>query len=449
MNILIIDPSKSYRTIIKQILSSDEVSVVEAVSGAEALAYLKQNKPTAISMAYELGDMNSQQLLKKLSLNTVLQNIPKFLLTSNVSNELKRDAYDFGFTEIFLKSDFANLKRALKSLLLVTTTNVKANVLYIEDTQSTADYTSHIMTSAGWSVTHVKSGEEAIVKLDKATQTFDLVVTDLVLDGQISGIALINIIRQGNRATRDLPILAVSGWNDLLRQVYVLRHGAGDFIAKPFHETDFLARAINLIQNKRALDKARYNQKALFQKANIDALTQLNNRNFLEDFGIDKVNQAIQKNDGVALMMIDIDYFKQVNDREGHEMGDRVLRQTAIVIKGLCRPDDLAIRYGGDEMMVLMLGVSDAEAKSRAEETRAEIELLTTANGNVTVSVGLACYSQKTEKYLIDVLRSLSEETEEFVLDYQALFRAADHSLFEAKKQGRNRVVSHSKLADC
>ena len=62
-----------------------------------------------------------------------------------------------------------------------------------------------------------------------------LVVTDLVLEGEVSGIGLINLIRQGNERIRDIPILAVSGWNDLLRQVYVLKHGAGDFIAKPFN----------------------------------------------------------------------------------------------------------------------------------------------------------------------------------------------------------------------
>ncbi len=172
MKILIIDPSLSYRELIKEILSTEDVTVIEAKSGEDALAYLKKEIPNAISISHELGDMDSFKFLRKLKLKEVLSNIPKFLLTSNASQDFKRSAYDAGFTEIFLKSDIQTLKRALRSLMLYATTNISARVLYIEDTQSTADYTSHIMASAGWEVTHVKSGEAAAEILDKKKTLF-------------------------------------------------------------------------------------------------------------------------------------------------------------------------------------------------------------------------------------------------------------------------------------
>lgn len=277
-------------------------------------------------MAHELGDMDSFKFLDKLKANQLLTNMPKFILTSNISSDFKRKAYDAGFTEVFIKSNFPTLKRALHSLMLYATLSISARVLYVEDTQSTADYTKHIMKSAGWKVLHVRSGEEAATILDNSKKSFDIVVTDLVLEGEVSGMGLINLIRQGDDRIRDIPILAVSGWNDLLRQVYVLKHGAGDFIAKPFSETDFLARAINLIMGKRARDALLEEQAALYKKVNLDSLTGINNRHYLDEYGEKLVKSVISKNEEIALMLLDIDQFKEINDMEGHAAGDTILK---------------------------------------------------------------------------------------------------------------------------
>lgn len=447
MKILIIDPSLSYRELVKEILSTEDVTVVEAKSGEEALAYLKKDIPNAISIAHELGDMDSFKFLRKLKLKEVLSNIPKFLLTSNASQDFKRSAYDAGFTEIFLKSDMQTLKRALRSLMLYATTNISARVLYIEDTQSTADYTSHIMAGAGWEVTHVKSGEAAAEILDKKKRYFDLVVTDLVLEGSISGIGLINLIRQGHEDIRNIPILAVSGWNDLLRQVYVLKHGAGDFIAKPFHETDFLARAINLILNKKRLDESKAAQKALYLKANLDVATGLNNRHFIEEFGEKVVQEAISNNQGVSLMILDIDYFKTINDSMGHAAGDLVLKQVSTLVKSMCRSTDIVVRYGGDELVVLMSGCNHDEAFDRAESLRNQVSELNPGGIDVTVSIGVASHDQRVAMELVALLKNLNQMPhDEVVLDYETLFRAADHSLYAAKQAGRNKVCMNNLL---
>lgn len=447
MNILIVDPSLSFRNVIKQTLRSEDTDVIDAASGAEGLAYLKKQKPTAICIAHELGDMDSFKFLKILNVNTILSNIPKFLLTSNTSQEFKRKAYDAGFTEIFIKSDFATLKRALHSLMMYATLNISARILYVEDTQSTADYTRHIMESAGWEVVHVKSGEAAAEILDRHKKPFDLIVTDLVLEGQVSGIGLINLIRQGDETIRDIPILAVSGWNDLLRQVYVLKHGAGDFIAKPFHETDFLARAINLIMGKRALDESYAVQQSLYLKANLDSVTGLNNRHFLEEYGNKLVRKALNNNHGVALMILDIDHFKHINDTHGHAIGDIILKQVSTLIKGLCHSQDLVTRYGGDEMVILMSDINHQQALERAEQIRHRIAELKPEGIEVTSTIGIACHDKKIAMQLVELLKNLSQlEKGELVLDYETLFKAADHSLYVAKQAGRNKVCLNNLL---
>lgn len=446
MNILIVDPSVSYRHVVKLTLSNEDTQIAEASSGSEGLAFLKKNKPNAICVAHELGDMDSFKFLKVLKLNTILSNIPKFLLTSNNAPEFKRQAYDAGFTEVFIKSDFPTLKRALNSLMLYATLNISARILYVEDTQSTADYTSHMMKSAGWDVVHVKSGEEAAALLDNSKLPFDLVVTDLVLEGQVSGIGLINLIRQGNEKIRDIPILAVSGWNDLLRQVYVLKHGAGDFIAKPFHETDFLARAINLIMSKRARDELLRAQTALDQKVNIDSLTGVNNRRFLDDFGAKLVESALLKNESISLMLLDIDYFKQINDMMGHLAGDTVLKTIASILKNNAQSHDVIARYGGDEFIVLIKGLNHQDALQRAQSIREQVAAAEPLGIGVTCTIGLASHDKKMAVQLVELLKNLNQTADEVVLNYHTLFKAADHSLYAAKQDGRNRVCMNNLL---
>lgn len=447
MNILIVDPSVSYRNVIKLTLTNEDTQVAEASNGADGLAYLKKHKPSAICIAHELGDMDSFKFLKVLKVNTILNNIPKFLLTSNNTQDFKREAYDAGFTEVFFKSDFPTLKRALHSLMLYATLNISARVLYIEDTQSAADYTSHIMKEAGWEVVHVKSGEEAAALLDTSKKPFDLVVTDLVLEGQISGIGLINLIRQGSEKIRDIPILAVSGWNDLLRQVYVLKHGAGDFIAKPFHETDFLARAINLIMAKRALDEVKAAQVALYEKANVDSLTEVNNRHFLDEFGSQLVKSALAKNEAISLMLLDIDHFKQINDLMGHSAGDEVLKTVANVLKNSNKQHDIIVRFGGDEFIVLIKGQHHQHVLERADKIRQKIEQSKPMGLSVTCTIGLACYDKKVAVQLLELLKNISTDTQdEVVIDFATLFKAADHSLYVAKQAGRNKVCINNLL---
>ncbi|KUJ71961.1 diguanylate cyclase [Thiomicrospira sp. WB1] len=442
MDILVVDPSKSYRKLVRDILSTEKVGIVETESGAEAFEYLKKATPDAISIAHELGDIDSFKFLKKINLNTRVANIPKFLLTSRNTQSFKREAYDAGFTEIFIKSDFATLKRALKSLMLYATTHIHARVLYVEDTQSTADYTSYIMQQAGWEVSHVKSGEAAAALLDLKPTHFDLVVTDLVLEGSVSGIGLINLIRQSEEGLRDIPILAVSGWNDLLRQVYVLKHGAGDFIAKPFHETDFLARAINLIHNHRELLEARAAQKALYEKANLDSVTGLNNRHYIDEFAERLVQKATSRHHSVAVAVMDLDYFKAINDQQGHLIGDQVLQNVARLVRSYSRSKDVIARYGGDELVMLIEERSHTEISELLARLTEEVAELHPAGVAVTVSVGAACHDSAHIPALVSMLEdaeSYSETGQE--VTYEALFALADKALYEAKAQGRNQAI--------
>ena len=163
----------------------------------------------------------------------------------------------------------------------------------------------------------------------------------------------------------------------------------------------------------------------VLQYATLDALTNLNNRRQFETRLKQEIAITKRQNNPLCAMMIDIDFFKKVNDTYGHASGDEVLRTVASVIKAQLRESDIPARYGGEEFAVLLPYTHIDEAKIVGERLRKAVEETTVSldnlNINVTISMGLAEFRQ-------------NESGEE-------LFAQADKALYKAKESGRNRVV--------
>ncbi|WP_332117133.1 diguanylate cyclase [Azorhizobium caulinodans] len=157
-----------------------------------------------------------------------------------------------------------------------------------------------------------------------------------------------------------------------------------------------------------------------------DSLTGLPNRRHFDEFGQREWQRAARQRSSIAVLMVDIDHFKQVNDRIGHPGGDRVLREVSDIIRAsLHRPGDFAGRYGGEEFAIILPETDAPAAAHVAERIRAAIET-NTAEGvaPVTVSIGLAAALAAPKGTLAEMMI------------------AADHALYRAKETGRNRVVS-------
>ena len=157
-----------------------------------------------------------------------------------------------------------------------------------------------------------------------------------------------------------------------------------------------------------------------------DVLTQLYNRRFLPTILRRELELARNHHNPFAVLMIDVDHFKRVNDTHGHETGDRVLQHIAVLLQGQARASDFVFRYGGEEFLAVINEVSPEQALAVADKIRARIEssVLTVSDQLtlcVTVSVGLALHDGHP--------------------DYRHLINRADQALYEAKRSGRNRVV--------
>ena len=182
------------------------------------------------------------------------------------------------------------------------------------------------------------------------------------------------------------------------------------------------------------LEEARYLINALFEgltdlEAGRDVLTQLYNRRFLQTIMRRAMKLSLRKENSFAVLMLDIDHFKQVNDRYGHDVGDRVLQQVAATMLGHARASDFFFRHGGEEFLAVLNEVNLTQALAVAEKIRARVEAMDISLGEgeplkVTISIGVALHDGHP--------------------DFQRVITQADEALYRAKQSGRNRVVAAS-----
>ncbi|EOY5727694.1 TPA: diguanylate cyclase [Enterobacter bugandensis] len=188
---------------------------------------------------------------------------------------------------------------------------------------------------------------------------------------------------------------------------------------------ELMAEALGLaLANQRLRD-------ALLEKALFDPLTALRNRHHLEDTLHTQMTQAMRNGEPLSCMMIDIDHFKSINDRFGHEAGDQVIKNVATIVQRAAHDGGLAFRYGGEEFLVLLPGAGEAEAHACAQKIYNGVHALSlryglTEIGPVDVSIGIASYPEHAQS--------------------DNLLRAADVALYRAKELGRSRIVSFGML---
>jgi diguanylate cyclase (GGDEF)-like protein len=182
------------------------------------------------------------------------------------------------------------------------------------------------------------------------------------------------------------------------------------------------ALLVNVVATVSAVTSAEIEHRA---EASIDPLTGLMNRTALRPRFIELAEQASRSGSSVALIVCDLDRFKEVNDTHGHERGDRVLRETANTMRSALRTFELIYRYGGEEFVVILPGATLADASGTAERVRIAVAAARPGALSMTLSAGVSA--------------AVGSAT-----DLVTLFDAADKALYQAKHEGRNRVIATS-----
>lgn len=253
----------------------------------------------------------------------------------------------------------------------------------------------------------------------------DLVICDLVMPG-FDGLRFLGL-KASRRELDQIPVIILTAEGDLERKAELLERGASDYITKPFHEKELLARVRIHTKLKRLQDELREKNSQLETLSITDALTGLANRRYLMTRLQEEVQRADRHGTALAVVMVDLDHFKRVNDTHGHAAGDLVLQNVAALMMGSVRATDLAARFGGEELTLVLPHTGTAGALQMAEILRQKIaeqvHALEGATLQQTVSMGLAAW-----------------EGEGTAPTAESLLKRADDALYRAKQGGRNRV---------
>jgi two-component system, cell cycle response regulator len=280
---------------------------------------------------------------------------------------------------------------------------------------------------AGYNTFECTTGEEARRVLRE--RPWDLAIMDRRLP-DIDGMFLCHEIKS-EAALRNRYIIMLTGETDEADKVEGLDLGADDYITKPFQHQELLAR---IRAGKRIVDlqtELMESNKRLELLSITDGLTKLYNHRYLQDELVRAFEESMRYQRPLSLAIIDIDFFKKVNDTYGHAAGDDVLKSVARLFGDSIRSTDLAARYGGEEFSVMMPETELNDAVLFAEKIRALIEAtpMKTQAGdvNVTVSIGLS-----------SVPRTRIHSPKELIV-------AADKALYRAKRGGRNQVQAEKR----
>ncbi len=306
----------------------------------------------------------------------------------------------------------------------------------VEDSRAQLERVVEVLVREGYEVITAADGREAVKR--GAAEALDLVLLDMVLP-DMDGLEVLRIMKAA-RGDQFLPVILLSVKSDLDSRVTGLRIGADDFLAKPFADAEVLARVAAMLRIKQLQDQLRDAKKLMEQLSIEDGLTKLyNHRHFQEELKRE-FGRAQRYNDPLSLIMIDLDHFKAVNDRYGHPFGDKVLRETAALVKGSVRDHDLCARYGGEEIAVILpktmmtgaLTVAERIHKGMNQKVFEEErpppkagerpEAAASAGVKVTASFGIAAYPSKD------------------ITSAELLVRYADEALYRAKREGRNAI---------
>lgn len=292
-------------------------------------------------------------------------------------------------------------------------------ILAVDDDQDNLTLVSRTLEHEGYQVERASSGEMALAAL-KGRQP-DMILLDINMPG-ISGLDTLNQLRSKDAYTSVIFVSARSETADIVKG---LDAGADDYVCKPFDPHELLARVRAQLRIKDLNDKLKAANKRLEELVDIDDLTGLYNMRSIYQKLENEISRAKRNGRAVAVIMMDMDNFKQVNDTHDHLFGSFVLAEVGKIIRATIRSVDFAARYGGDEFLIALSETTVDGANLFCERLRRGIgQKLFAKDGNsmhLTASIGIASIEPKLQ-----------------VLDAKDLVRCADHALYTAKRAGKN-----------
>lgn len=336
--------------------------------------------------------------------------LPTIVFTGEVSEAVREKVLSKKVIDYLLKEGRHNVDYIIKLMGRVYK-NKRIKVLVVDDSRIFRARVADLLKVHLYTVYHADNGMEALEALHEHPD-IRLVITDYNMPG-MDGLRLVNEIRR-NYSNEQLCIIGISG--DSLLSAKFMKHGANDFLSKDFFPEELYCR-VN--QNIELLERIAEIKEA----SNKDFLTGLYNRRYFYEVGGKLFENSKRKNLTVTAAMIDIDFFKRINDEYGHDAGDRVLKGIASVLQKRFRASDVVSRIGGEEFCVLAVNMDRESVEGVFNSLREKIEEtgIPTGSGAIRITVSIGVCTEPMN-------------------DLEEMIKQADSMLYKAKESGRNRV---------
>ncbi len=447
---LIVDDIPINVKLLETRLVAEYFTVLTANSGAQALSICDNEEVDIILLDVMMPEMDGFEVCRRLKANPKTHHIPVVMVTALDQPSDRIAGLEAGADEFLSKPiDAVQLLARVKSLvrLKILTDELRSRAatgqqIAVEDSLRVMDnigVDGSAVLIVDTDVRHagrIKQDLEPTHKVDiladpseavlqVAEKKYELIILSMALNGHdpLRVCSQLRTLEQG----RNIPIILIAEDANKDQVVRGLELGVNDFIMRPVEHHELVARVRTQVRRFRYAAELRDSVSSTMQLAIIDELTGLYNRRYFDRHLDLMFTKAQQQGRKMAVMMLDIDFFKMVNDTHGHEAGDDILVEFAKRIQKNIRGVDLPCRYGGEEFVVLMPDTSQVSAGNIAERVRDAVEsapFLTNSGVaiSITVSAGVALNVGGIE-------------------EPKMLLKKADIALYQAKHDGRNRVV--------
>ena len=409
--ILIVEDSKFFSKLLSKRVADDfQIECVVCTTYRETVSLLEKNSEQFLLAVL---DLNLPDATDGEVVDLVLSwGIPAIVVTARMDAEIREKVLDKQVLDYIMKGPHTldQLTETTKRYLR----NQNTTLLLVDDSDLSRENTRKVLETQHYEILEAKNGTAALETI-RENPAIRLVITDYQIPG-MDGFELTAEIRK-IRTMDKLAIIGMSTYGNPLLSSQFLKRGANDFLTKPYFEEELVCRVNQNIDTIEHIAQ-------LHDAAIKDQLTQLFNRRYFFGTGEKLFENAKRQNFDIAIAMIDIDHFKNVNDSYGHSDGDTALVAIASVLQESFRASDIVTRFGGEEFIIMTVNMLPAHRANHFETVRRKIEELIVETGQnkikVTVSIGVATV-------LTDSL--------------DGMVRKADELLYQAKESGRNRVV--------
>jgi two-component system cell cycle response regulator len=450
--VLVVDDVLPNVKLLEARLSSEYFHVMTAYGGQEALDKAFLSPPDIVLLDVMMPQMDGFEACRRLKADPRTCHVPVIMVTALSASEdrvrgLEAGADDFLTKPVRDVALYARIRSLVRLKMLADEWRLRsstsgrfgmaddsatiqgeiatkdARILVVDELPGLTRMLTDNLKNENAAIDLTADPADALQRANHAA--YDTIVINTLMR-KADALRLCAELRSGER-TRQTPLMTLLEDGDDARLARVLDIGVNDYLLTPVEPNELIARVRTQIRRRRYMEALRLNYERNMALALTDSLTGLHNRRYMEAHLGNLAQRATHSDRTMALLMIDIDRFKQVNDTYGHPIGDQVLRTVAERLQHSVRPFDTVARWGGEEFMVVMPEADEKIGRVVGERLRSKVEqapiTVTHSAGSLSITISIGVAASKPNGF-----------------DPHALIREADAALYRAKETGRNRV---------